>query len=248
MCGSFLLFYVACSPTDADGDGYAVSEDCDDTDPAINPGADELCDDLDNDCSGTINDAPVDGRTWHTDADGDGFGDPALSVLACLPPDGEVEDATDCDDSDADIHPGAAEVCDGDDNDCDGGAGDCVLSGSLSTADADASLLGHFLSYAGVAVDRAGDVDGDGVDEIIVGADGINSFAGGAYIVSGTDTGDVDLLPSITLSGPSGLNSVGTSVSGAGDINSDGFDDLLIGSPYASSYVGEAYLFLGTGL
>jgi hypothetical protein len=56
---------------------------------------------------------------WHADADGDGYGDPAATTLACTAPAGFVASASDCDDTDPAIHPGAAEVCDGLDDDCD---------------------------------------------------------------------------------------------------------------------------------
>jgi hypothetical protein len=67
---------------------------------------------------------PVDAcawRTWHLDADGDGFGDPATTIGACVQPTGTVSDATDCDDMRAATHPGATEQCNGLDDDCSGG-------------------------------------------------------------------------------------------------------------------------------
>jgi hypothetical protein len=57
---------------------------------------------------------------WHADADGDGYGDPTSTTLACVVPSGYVEDDEDCDDTDAASYPDAEEVCDGADNDCDG--------------------------------------------------------------------------------------------------------------------------------
>lgn len=62
------------------------------------------------------------GLLWFfADADGDGFGDPAAGVEACEAPAGTVDNNGDCDDADAAVNPGAAEVCaDGVDNDCDG--------------------------------------------------------------------------------------------------------------------------------
>ena len=103
---------------DADGDGYSSDEDCDDGDAAINPGAEEVCDGVDNDCDDEVDEDVI--GTFYVDGDGDGFGDIDLSLSACIPPDGYVEDNTDCDDTNADTWPGAPERCDGEDNDCDG--------------------------------------------------------------------------------------------------------------------------------
>ena len=123
---------------DADGDGFgggtptllegacgdllADGSDCDDGDELIHPGADELCDGVDNDCDGDA-DEDLDYVDWYADADGDGFGDPDQPWSdnpACEPPDGYTDDAGDCDDEDPAIHPDAEELCDGADSDCDG--------------------------------------------------------------------------------------------------------------------------------
>ncbi len=103
---------------DADGDGYSVDEgDCDDHDASISPGAEESCDDLDNDCDGEVDEGVQ--LTSYADADADGYGDPLDSTEACEIPSGNVEDASDCDDSDPEIHPEAPERCNGVDDDCD---------------------------------------------------------------------------------------------------------------------------------
>ncbi|GAP69295.1 por secretion system C-terminal sorting domain [Bacteroidales bacterium 6E] len=105
-------------------DGYVmVAGDCDDTNIYVNPGAIEVCDGVDNNCNGLVddNDPSVTGQpNWYADADGDGYGDASVTMLACEQPDGYVSDATDCNDADASVHPGATELCDGIDNDCDG--------------------------------------------------------------------------------------------------------------------------------
>ncbi|GDX78532.1 hypothetical protein LBMAG42_03430 [Deltaproteobacteria bacterium] len=89
---------------DADGDGYPLATDCDDTDAAISPGADEVCDGVDNDCDGTVDESSAaDAATWYADTDGDGFGDAAYTTLACDEPAAYVADATDCDDTDASL-------------------------------------------------------------------------------------------------------------------------------------------------
>jgi hypothetical protein len=109
------------SYTDRDGDGWAACEECDDRDAAQHPGADELCNGEDDDCDGNIDeDDAIDGATWYADDDDDGYGDPLATTTACSQPSDYVTDATDCDDNDDDINPGAAELCDGIDNDCDG--------------------------------------------------------------------------------------------------------------------------------
>ena len=111
---------------DNDGDG-AVSAcpgvevlDCDDNDATVRPGGSELCDGLDNDCDGDIDEGLS--LTYYLDADGDGYGDAATE--ACEAPSGHVRVGGDCDDSDPTLSPGAEEVCDGYDNDCDGGIDD----------------------------------------------------------------------------------------------------------------------------
>jgi hypothetical protein len=62
---------------------------------------------------------PCEPATFHRDHDGDGFGDPNVSIQICSPPAGYVTDNTDCNDGNAAIHPGAPEACNGVDDDCD---------------------------------------------------------------------------------------------------------------------------------
>ena len=87
--------------TDADGDGFPVATDCDDHDPAVHPGAAEVCDGKDNNCDGKIDEG--------FDADGDGV--PTCEIAG---------KPADCDDKDPAVHPGATEVCNGKDDNCNG--------------------------------------------------------------------------------------------------------------------------------
>ncbi len=94
--------------------------DCDDAEGGVNPSAEEICDNIDNDCNGEIDDDATDGSTYYVDSDGDGYGDPDLSETACSALGGYVDNDEDCNDNLGSINPDGEEVCDGEDNDCDG--------------------------------------------------------------------------------------------------------------------------------
>lgn len=94
------------------------SLDCDDHDVWTNPAADEACDEKDNDCDNVVDEGVQ--RLFYRDIDQDGYGDPESAVLACAASREAVNNASDCDDTDPDIHPGAIEFCNGIDDDCNG--------------------------------------------------------------------------------------------------------------------------------
>lgn len=136
---------------DSDEDGYGAGEpqygcepieglvtqagDCDDTNAAINPGAPEVCDNLDNNCNGQVDDGlPI--LTYYEDTDGDGYGINESTFSGCSQPAGYATQGGDCDDSNASIHPGAEEVCgDGVDQDCNGTDKSCITCPVFTTAD-----------------------------------------------------------------------------------------------------------------
>ena len=107
-------------PIDDDGDGYSAADDCNDNNAAINPSAAEVCDGIDNDCSGAIDDNPIDGMVYYPDSDLDGYGENDAGVTLCAPTTGFVVTDGDCDDDDPMVFPGVAESCDGIDQDCNG--------------------------------------------------------------------------------------------------------------------------------
>lgn len=94
--------------------------DCDDTTATVHPGATELCNDVDDNCDGVVDNAAADQPFWYLDVDGDGFGTPEVSVADCDGLSQFVNNSTDCDDTSTDIHPGAPESCNSTDDDCDG--------------------------------------------------------------------------------------------------------------------------------
>ncbi len=110
------------STADIDNDGYSPAQgDCDDQDYTVHPGAEETCNNKDDDCDGEVDNDPTDGDDYYTDGDGDGYGSNSSTITACSKPAGYVDDGGDCDDSDSLIHPGATETSwDGVDQDCDG--------------------------------------------------------------------------------------------------------------------------------
>lgn len=116
---------TSCSD-DLDGDGFISTScggpDCDDANPAIHPGATEICNGLDDNCSGFADEGLL--TVYFRDADGDGYGFDGDAVQACAPPAGYVLPYGDCDDANAAVHPGATEACNGVDDDCSGQADD----------------------------------------------------------------------------------------------------------------------------
>jgi len=123
---------------DDDGDGFTEDQgDCDDTNSAIYPAADEYCNGDDDDCDGEIDEAEDladgQGETRNEDADGDGYGNPYVTGTACDLSEGYVNNDEDCDDTEASANPDGVELnWNGIDEDCDGE--DFDLEGCLDRA------------------------------------------------------------------------------------------------------------------
>jgi hypothetical protein len=165
---------------DADSDGYglatastiscnrptgyvSVSGDCNDSALAIRPGATEVCDSVDNDCDGTADEDDATGAsTWYRDADADGYGASATTDISCGQPTGYVATATDCDDTDRGVYPGASETCDSEDDDCDGTVDESATDATAYYTDADGDGYGALASVTYSCSAVAGKVTNSG--------------------------------------------------------------------------------------
>lgn len=207
---------------DSDGDGYCwgascgdgtLPGDCDDADASVFPGADEVCDGVDNDCDELVDDADddlIDVPAWFDDLDGDGDGDPTMETSGCTQPPDTSALSGDCDDDDPLNASTLDEVCDGQDNDCDGEADE-----GFPDTDED-ELLDCFDE----------DDDGDGlldIDEEDLGTDPLDADSDddgmddGTEVEVGADPLDVDTDGDGIEDGPDGL----------GDEDDDGIINVL---------------------
>ena len=117
---------------------------------------------------------------------------------------------------------------------------------SLNSGTADWIATGETSSGRfGWSVSTAGDTNNDSYDDVVVGAESYNTRQGRVYVYLGSASG-LAASPSITLSGETGGDRFGFSVSAAGDTNNDGYDDIAIGAYVYSSQQGRAYIYLGS--
>lgn len=211
---------------DLDMDGYSAAQgDCNDYDSTMHPGGNEadLIDGKDNDCDGL-----TDEGTLSYDDDGDG----------------NSEFEGDCDDENPVISPDAVETSDGIDNDCNGYVDDLSVLPTAPEKGVVTVLSPNNATQTFVRAPESNgsfifetrfikDVDGDGLDELAVGA-WETDLKGRIFLYYGRTTppgGVKDLWEEADaiIEGVSDPNMVGMRVEGGGDINGDGYNDLLVG-------------------
>ena len=216
---------------DEDGDGRPACEDCDDNNEA----------------------RP---SMWYVDYDSDGFGSAIISQEMCEPPVGEenrwAENTDDCDDLVATINPDATEVCNEVDDDCDAAIDEDVTSVFYGDVDGDGFGSSDDTVNACSVPTGYATTDDDcddtqatvnpGAEEVC--DDGIDNNCDGEGSKCSIDPEASDVV----LWGAATGDEAGISVSGGGDLNSDGYDDLVIGAKHestAATQAGAAYIVYG---
>ncbi len=187
-------------------------------------------DDFDSDGLGDICDnCPALANSDQEDADNDGMGnicdDCPYDSYNDIDGDGICGDIDNCPNNN---NPGQDDV----DQDGVGDACECNAAEFVFTGDR-RNLLGW-------AIAGAGDVNNDGTDDIIVGAQGYYSYKGRIYIYSGEDGSTLDYA-----SGGTSGDRFGFAVNGIGDVDQDGYDDYIVGAPAAGGGYGQAYVYSG---
>ena len=235
--GTDLVTNVTCDP----GTGWvSAGGDCDDDNTAVNPAASEVCNDIDDDCDELTDDEDdsvdlTDGAEYYVDSDLDGYGDDSVAtVLACTSYDGLSDIAGDCDDSADTVNPGVEEICqNGVDDNCNGSTDQCGLPAEATTGSAEYTIT----NPAGNSSDAlgrhlaTGDFNGDSYADVVFGSytdDDNGSASGSVFIVYGGTTISESTVGSVY--GRSSFDYLGYGTDSAGDINNDGYDDVIVGA------------------
>jgi len=204
--------------------GYVTnSDDCDDGNASLNPDT-----------------------VWYADSDGDGYGDSGTTLSQCTQPSNYVSDDTDCDDADVDVYPDAPEYIDTVDQNCDGSATTISLGSSHYYA-----MGENAGDWFGQAVQGAGDVNGDGYADILVSApfnSDVDTNSGKVYLYYGSASGSYDLgSADVVFTGEASSNRTGANfVSVVGDIDNDGYDDIVIGEQGYNTNTGKVRVIYGS--
>ncbi|MBU1919012.1 FG-GAP repeat protein [bacterium] len=198
-------------------------------------------------------------QRYYSDSDGDGYG-VSSDFIDAIASTGIYTTTVsgDCNDNNSSIHPLAFEGCtnDGIDNDCDGSSANGFLCGNYSYANmlSMASLLRGNSSndYLGGYVLPAGDVNGDGVVDILIGAhreDDTEDNEGAVYLYYGESDFDFGTATFTKFIGEANNDYLGIRISALGDLNKDGRDDVFMGAyrhdGNAISNTGASYVYYG---
>ncbi|GEM_PF-2370740 len=227
---------------DEDGDGYSeLDGDCDDSDPAVSPAAEEICDNgLDDDCDGGPGDCGLEGTLFVEDADVVFLGTTESDLGRSLASAGDLTG-----DGQADLALGAPAYT------SDGLGQVWVVPGPLTSATLGESgwlLTGERRDdKAGLELDAGGDLDGDGLADLVIGGNGHRQ--GQAYVIYGPVTGDQALADApVVLRSQTDETNFPSSVGLLGDADGDGVGDLALTHTGVEDSTGAIYVWSGASL
>lgn len=238
----WLTLMLGCPPAGESGKGVEPADTMNTVESAGDSGCaagTEICDGVDNDCDGVVDEEAADAQLVYVDGDGDGYGDDATGTMGCAAPGGYVAVGGDCEDSNPAVNPGA-EICqDGVDQSCGAGREACRRTGEWHVEDADFKVEEEsFRSW--IFAYGTGDVDGDGRNEVV--------FSGGTEETPGNFVRQLYFMHGDALVGnladaPIKMRGWGdweTPVPRMlGDIDQDGREDMLVMSGYRMHVVRE---------